>query len=145
MANRNLWVRPFDREREFRVRRKITLGDKTFSPGDVFDKSLVTTRRLRQLFDERVLLFNDDAIDHYKVSTLTSLRHGTRKKDNKSILEKTPKLSKDVVDKSAKPLTQEILESKNSNELRIMADERGILVDGRWGKSRLIEEILKVE
>lgn len=61
MANKNLWIRKFDRDRDFTVRRAITVGNVKFGPGDPFDKTLVPTRRLRQMYDQRVLMFTDTA------------------------------------------------------------------------------------
>lgn len=46
----------FDRDRGFAARVPIRVSGRQFQPGDQFDKSLVTTRRLRQLFDNRNLV-----------------------------------------------------------------------------------------
>lgn len=54
------WRKKFDPERTFTVRRKITCGGEAFAPGDAFDKSMVTVRRLRQLYDQRTLYFTGD-------------------------------------------------------------------------------------
>jgi hypothetical protein len=45
----------FDRDRNFIVTRAVIVSGKKFGPGDPFDKTLVTTRRLRQLYEHRVL------------------------------------------------------------------------------------------
>lgn len=45
----------FDRERDFTVTREFTLNGQRLVPGDVFDKSQVTVRRLRQLYEQRSL------------------------------------------------------------------------------------------
>jgi len=45
----------FDRDRNFLVTRSVVVSGKKFGPGDPFDKTLVTTRRLRQLYDHRFL------------------------------------------------------------------------------------------
>lgn len=42
----------FDREREFVVLKPLTLFGKNLTRGQPFDKTQVTTRRLRQLFDQ---------------------------------------------------------------------------------------------
>jgi hypothetical protein len=55
------WRKTFDPERDFTVRRPITVGGQKFAPGDAFDKTLVTLRRLRQLYDQRTLHFVGDA------------------------------------------------------------------------------------
>lgn len=54
------WRKAFDPERDFIVRRKVTCGGEKFVPGDVFDKTLLPTRRLRQLYDQRVIMFSGD-------------------------------------------------------------------------------------
>lgn len=54
---RTQWRNKFDRERDFVVRKALTLGGVKHAPGEPFDKSLVTTRRLRQLFDSRTIMF----------------------------------------------------------------------------------------
>lgn len=46
----------FNRECEFTVKRPISLGGVPFKAGDVLDKTLVTTRRLRQLHDQRYVV-----------------------------------------------------------------------------------------
>lgn len=56
----------FDRSRTFVVaphREPLICGDRMFYPGDVFDKTVVTTRRLRQLYDNRSLAITDDPPD----------------------------------------------------------------------------------
>jgi hypothetical protein len=50
----------FDPDREFTVRKRLTLGGVTFYPGDPFDKTLVNTRRLRQLFDHRTIVYEGE-------------------------------------------------------------------------------------
>ena len=45
----------FDRSRNFTVTRSLTVQGKVFPPGSRFEKTLVPTRRLRQLFDQRVI------------------------------------------------------------------------------------------
>ena len=45
----------FDRDRNFLVTRSVVVSGKKFGPGDQFDKTLVTTRRLRQLYEHRFL------------------------------------------------------------------------------------------
>ncbi len=54
------WRKAFDPTREFVARRKVTCGGTSFAPGDAFDKTLVTTRRLRLLYDQRVIMFEGD-------------------------------------------------------------------------------------
>lgn len=51
----------FDRELTFVVNKPITLSGKTTAPGTIFDKSLVTGRKLQQLFEQRYLRFADVA------------------------------------------------------------------------------------
>jgi hypothetical protein len=45
----------FDAGRDFQVTRHMTISGTKFLPGHPFDKKLVSTRRLRQLFDQRCL------------------------------------------------------------------------------------------
>lgn len=56
---RATWRHAFDRDRDFIARRLLTIGGKTFAPGDPFDKTLVPTRRLRQLFDSHRIIYKD--------------------------------------------------------------------------------------
>ncbi len=50
-------MRPqFDREQDFYVARPFLAAGRNFAPGELFDKSLVTPRMLRQLYESvRVL------------------------------------------------------------------------------------------
>lgn len=57
---RRSWRNKFDLERDFVVRRALTLGGTKLAPGDHFDKSLVSVRRLRQLFDQLTIMFAGD-------------------------------------------------------------------------------------
>ena len=59
MATTNLRRDAFDRDREFVVGKSLTLRGRPFGPGDAFDKTLVSTRRLRQLYDSRYLKMSD--------------------------------------------------------------------------------------
>lgn len=61
MAN-HLRREPFDRDREFTVTKGFTLHGRDFGPGDPFNKYLVTTRRLRQMFDSRLIKMNGVAV-----------------------------------------------------------------------------------
>lgn len=51
----------FDPEADFRVLRPIRLDGRDLVPGDPFDKSTVTTRTLRLLYDDRKLEMVDKA------------------------------------------------------------------------------------
>lgn len=53
MANTSLRREPFDRDRDFVVLRPLTLHGDDIAPGKPFPKERVTTRRLRQLYDNR--------------------------------------------------------------------------------------------
>lgn len=46
----------FNRECEFTVRREITLAGAKLKFGDVVDKTQLTTRRLRQLYEQRFIV-----------------------------------------------------------------------------------------
>jgi hypothetical protein len=45
----------FDREQDFIVVRSMLAAGKNFAAGDPFDKALVPERRLRQMYDLRIL------------------------------------------------------------------------------------------
>lgn len=60
MATTHLRRDPFDRERSFIVSKSLTIFGDKLVPGQVFDKTLVTTRRLRQLYDSRFLAIAPD-------------------------------------------------------------------------------------
>lgn len=47
----------FDPERDFVARKVVTFGGVGYAPGDVIDKAAVPLRRLRQLFDAKVLAY----------------------------------------------------------------------------------------
>jgi hypothetical protein len=49
----------FDRENDFRVERVITVAGNKLAPGDTFDKTLVTVRTLRQLYEQRKLSMHE--------------------------------------------------------------------------------------
>lgn len=50
------WLQRFDPTAEFEIaKHHLTFGDKQFFLGDKFDKTLVSTRRLRQLYESRRL------------------------------------------------------------------------------------------
>lgn len=51
------WRNRFDPSREFVARRTLSVGGESFAPGQAFRKELVNTRRLRQLFDHRTLIY----------------------------------------------------------------------------------------
>jgi hypothetical protein len=57
---RRSWHSKFDVDREFVVRRRVTVAGRVFVPGELFDKTSVNTRRLRQLFDARTIHFTDE-------------------------------------------------------------------------------------
>ena len=55
--SRSRWHRAtFDASGEFTVRRRITIGHREFKPGDPFDKSLCSPRRLRQLHEHKIII-----------------------------------------------------------------------------------------
>lgn len=54
----------FNPDREFIVRRPLTLGDRALVPGDVFPKTEVALRRLRQLYDQRVIRYPEEISGH---------------------------------------------------------------------------------
>ncbi len=48
----------FDRDRDFVMSRSLPVSGRSFDSGESFDKTLVTTRRLRQMFDARLIHFD---------------------------------------------------------------------------------------
>lgn len=52
----------FDRHRTFQVNnyRQLVCGDRIFQPGELFDKGLVSTRRLRQLYDNKSIVMTSE-------------------------------------------------------------------------------------
>lgn len=49
----------FNRECEFTAKKQLLIRGKIFQFGDVIDKTLLTTRRLRQLFEQRQIVQGD--------------------------------------------------------------------------------------
>lgn len=47
----------FDRDRNFVTTRPLPVSGRSFGPNEPFDKTLVTTRRLRQLYDQRAIAY----------------------------------------------------------------------------------------
>jgi len=54
------WRTGFNRHKDFVVRKKIVLDGELLVAGSPLPKERVTTRRLRQLFDCRIIVFADD-------------------------------------------------------------------------------------
>lgn len=50
---------PFNRDCVFTIKRAVTLSGKKYGDGDVLDKTLLTTRRLRQLYEQRFIVQGD--------------------------------------------------------------------------------------
>lgn len=63
MARPSIWLDKFDRDNDFTVSRAIKVRGVMLSPGDPFDKTTVTTRTLRQLFEGRKLRISQVAND----------------------------------------------------------------------------------
>lgn len=61
----------FDRDRDFVARRHFRCSGWIFCPGDPFDKTLVSTRRLRQLFGARLIKFGADGAEKPKGGSRT--------------------------------------------------------------------------
>lgn len=53
MARTSIWLRKFDRDADFIIERAFLFGGEDQRPGRVFDKSFASTRRLRQLYENR--------------------------------------------------------------------------------------------
>lgn len=54
---REAWRREFEPEREFTVRKAMTVAGRHFARGEDFDPKLVPVRKLRQLFDQHRIFF----------------------------------------------------------------------------------------
>lgn len=111
---RTLLIKPFDRDHDFVTRRPITIEGQPFVPGEHFEKNLVSTRRLRQLFDAGVIRVAGEA----------------------SVPFRDPYPFEAQPAKQARPLDR-----MGRDELRAQALGLGIVADRRWGSKRLIEEI----
>lgn len=53
MANASIWLKKIDREQDFLANKPMRVKGTDFLPGQPFEKSLVSTRRLRQLYESR--------------------------------------------------------------------------------------------
>jgi len=53
MGRASIWLRRFDRDAAFIVERHFLFDGKKQRPGSIFDKALASTRRLRQLYENR--------------------------------------------------------------------------------------------
>ncbi len=60
---------PFDRERDFVTSRSLPVSGRVFTPGERFDKTLVTDRRLRQMYEQRILNVEPKKLDDAEKST----------------------------------------------------------------------------
>lgn len=62
MATRytDLSEKSFDPSRRYVVRKPFVISGKRFSAGDVFDSTLTTTRRHRQLYEQRWITLSDN-------------------------------------------------------------------------------------
>jgi hypothetical protein len=72
MARASIWQQKFDRADNFIVSRPVTVRGVDLIPGDPFDKTTVTTRTLRQLFESRKLKI---AITDVQSSSGKEVRH----------------------------------------------------------------------
>lgn len=61
MAISNLRRQSFDRDREFVVVRNLTIHGQQLGPGDPFNSNLVSTRRLRQMYESRLITMSGSA------------------------------------------------------------------------------------
>lgn len=53
MARESIWLKPFCRDDDFVVIRPFDISGRTLQRGEAFDKSTVSTRTLRQLYEQR--------------------------------------------------------------------------------------------
>ena len=64
MAIRNpRFTQKFDRGYTFYANRVISVQGRRFSRGDLFDKTLVTTRRLRQMWEQRFIYIGEEPLE----------------------------------------------------------------------------------
>lgn len=61
MSRTSIWTDKFDRANDFIVSRPVKVRGVMLIPGDPFDKTTVTTRTLRQLFESRKLRVSQSA------------------------------------------------------------------------------------
>lgn len=64
--HRSIWLPKFDRDADYIVFRTIQLGNLTLLPGTVFDRTLVTVRRHRLLYESRKLKRADQMNEEVK-------------------------------------------------------------------------------
>ena len=61
MANKNIWLKPFDPNADFIASKVLKLDRRLLHPGHKVPKGVFTERRLRQLYDNRQIAMAEDA------------------------------------------------------------------------------------
>lgn len=62
LLSRPLRLDKFDESRTFIVRKNVRVSGHDFVPGEQFDKALVTVRRLRQMYEQRIVIMADEEL-----------------------------------------------------------------------------------
>lgn len=132
---KNLWLERFDASKEFVARR--TMGN--LAPGDVIVKKNFTERRLRQLYDSRVIVHADawesyvtplPAVDPVVETVTLPFLPGVE-----AVTHDAPPVAIPAPDSDGPPDEKETLLAD--------AKDLGIKIDGRWSVERLKSEIDK--
>lgn len=113
---KNLWLKKFDPSDDFTWRKNC--GDYTM--GTPVDKKIFTGRRLRQLYDARIIAPSDVWNEFVGASSPAADKA-------RVVVDSAP------VSDAGDPL----------DELRAELEAAGVTVDKRWGEKRLTEELEK--
>jgi hypothetical protein len=87
----------FDPSLDFEARRRVTVGGFTTEPGEAFDKTSVSERKLRQMFAQRTLVYRGEKpgakLSAEEVAATERGKHSRRAADrrNKATSSATPK------------------------------------------------------
>lgn len=104
----------FDPERDFIARKAVTFGDDSFAPGDMIDKNVVPLRRLRQLYEAKVLMKTDEEAAAAPIAEKATIDGGHH-----------------IAEKSLVDMT--------TDERRAWFEARGGKYDARWSDTRVLE------
>jgi hypothetical protein len=99
MAKGRIWLPRFAADKEFVARKNIMIAGRKFEAGEVIDKSLLSTRQLRQMYDTRRVLERDPR---------PGTHAGDRKRQRDEIIRKPGKLIEEQVQQQL-----EAVEEKN--------------------------------
>lgn len=93
MAKGRIWLPRFAADKEFVARKNIMIAGRKFEAGEVIDKSLLSVRQLRQLYDTRRVLERDPR---------PGTHAGDRKRQRDGIVRKPGKLIEEQVEQQEK-------------------------------------------